>query len=151
MDNYRQASTASSSVSVRPAASAGSSTAQPSQPAIPIVTVKENGKIRAYVQATIKHLQPSSSASSPADSPRSVIVRGDGQAINKTVSVVEIVKRQFVDSAIEQANELGCTKETITYEPTVPRLDKLQTSRSIPYLAVTLTASSSSPALTASG
>ncbi|KAI9189487.1 hypothetical protein H9P43_000920 [Blastocladiella emersonii ATCC 22665] len=135
MESYQRAGTTKSVISVTPS-SASSGNPPPAAAGgnpPPTVRINENGKIRNYVSAAAKHLQSARGA---------VVIRGEGAAINKAVSVTEIVKRQF--PGVVQANELGCTKETTSLVPKDgAQLDRLQTIKHVPFLAMTLSVDSS--------
>ncbi|KAI9222883.1 hypothetical protein BC828DRAFT_377297 [Blastocladiella britannica] len=130
MDHYTLADASETEVAFRPT-TASATAALTTAPAA-LVTVGENGKIKNYVGAALKLLTASSTAT--------VRIRGDGAAINKTVTVTEIVKRRLAADqlAFSQENELGWTAHSETYTPNKPRLDTLKATRNVPFLLVVL-------------
>ncbi|KAJ1344983.1 hypothetical protein BSLG_000498 [Batrachochytrium salamandrivorans] len=93
------------------------------------VVVHSGGKIKLYVEAALKHLQ------SPH---QRVIIKGQSKAINKAVTVVEIVKRK-AGVPVVQTCQLYQHEETDIWEPISDNLDVLNVTRHLPCIMLELT------------
>ncbi|KNE71070.1 DNA-binding protein Alba [Allomyces macrogynus ATCC 38327] len=132
MDHYRPAAASTPAPSTATAAIPG---IPPEHAAAKVITVTANGRIRGYIAAALSALESPHHA---------VHVYARGAAINKAVSVVEIVKRKLPAAGVTQINSLGSVAETDTWEPKdadagKPPLDRILVTKHTPYLTVTLT------------
>lgn len=66
----------------------------------------------------------------------SVVLKGMGRAINKTVSLAEILKRRI--GGLHQVTEIGSVDITDTWEPKEEGLDTLELTRHVSVITVTL-------------
>ncbi|KAJ3368670.1 hypothetical protein GGF31_006232 [Allomyces arbusculus] len=132
MDHYRPAAAATPAPSTSTAAVPG---IPPEHAAAKVVTVTANGRIRGYIAAALSALESEQHA---------VHVYARGAAINKAVSVVEIIKRKLPAVGVTQTNSLGSVAEADAWEPKdadagKPPLDRIVVTKHTPYLTVTLT------------
>nr|KAJ3420751.1 hypothetical protein HK105_005297 [Polyrhizophydium stewartii] len=77
------------------------------------VVVHTGGRIKTYVEVALGLLQSGH---------RRVVVHGKSKAINKAVTVAEIVKRR-ADMQVVQTNQLFSEEETDVWEPVNEELD----------------------------
>ncbi|KNE70017.1 DNA-binding protein Alba [Allomyces macrogynus ATCC 38327] len=132
MDHYRPAAAATT-------ASSTSTTVIPSTPpehaSAKVISVTANGRIRGYIAAALSALESPHLA---------VHVYARGAAINKAVSVVEIIRRKLPAAGVTQMNALGSVAETDAWEPKdadhgKPQpLDRIVVTKHTPYLTATL-------------
>lgn len=90
------------------------------------VRIQQGGRVRNYVAAAIELLQNTGT----------VVVTGHGQAINKVVSVVEMVKRT---NSVQSNVDIYSASETDVWKPLDEQLDTLQVTRHVPWMRITLT------------
>eukprot|EP00842_Homolaphlyctis_polyrhiza_P007080 jgi/Hompol1/961/HPOL_001566-RA len=94
------------------------------------ITVQAGGKIKSYVDAALKHLQGPH---------QRVTLVGKSKAVNKTVTVAEIVKRRTLTQApVTQTNRLYSELETDVWKPIVESLDVVKVTKHLPCLAIDL-------------
>ncbi|KAB2628585.1 ribonuclease P protein subunit p25-like protein [Pyrus ussuriensis x Pyrus communis] len=65
-----------------------------------------------------------------------VVFKAMGRAINKTVMIVELIKRRIV--GLHQNTTIGSTDITDIYEPLEEGLDTLETTRHVSMIVITL-------------
>ncbi|KAL7751329.1 hypothetical protein RI367_003189 [Sorochytrium milnesiophthora] len=96
------------------------------------IRVSAGGKVRGYITAALKLLQTDAEDAS-------VVVYGKGAAINKAVSVAEIVKRNM-KYVLHQYNTVGSIDEKDIWDPvaTEQDLDRLEFTRHLPYIKIVL-------------
>ncbi|KAJ3358739.1 hypothetical protein GGF32_010019 [Allomyces javanicus] len=132
MDHYRPAAAATTAPATSTAAIPG---IPPEYAAAKVISVTANGRIRGYIAAALSALESPHHA---------VHVYARGAAINKAVSVVEIIKHKLPAAGITQTNALGSVAETDAWEPKdadagKAPLDRIVVTKHTPYLTVTLT------------
>ncbi|KAI8926485.1 hypothetical protein BC831DRAFT_456385 [Entophlyctis helioformis] len=152
MENYRKVASSTSAAATAAAASGGragthnngggnnggssssSSSAAQAHGECEVI-VHAGGKIKTYVDVALRHLQGQE---------RRVVVRGKSKAINKAVTVAEIIKRRMaslpVPAMVIQANQLYAEQETDVWEPIVENLDTLYVTRNLPCISIELIA-----------
>jgi len=91
--------------------------------------ITTQGKIKTYVSQGMGLLQDRKFSS--------IVLTGQGKAINKTVSVTEIIKRRL-DGALHQYTQIGSVKAKDVWEPTQQDLDKLIVTRHLPFITIHL-------------
>lgn len=72
---------------------------------------------------------------------RGVVLSGKGRFLNKTISVGEMLKRQFLQKNSEQlVQDTRIFRENAVdrWDPIIPELDSIQVVRSLPCITITL-------------
>lgn len=67
---------------------------------------------------------------------RSVVLKAMGRAINKTVTIAEIIKRRI--KGLHQVTEISSTNITDTWEPKEEGLNRLEITRHVSVMTITL-------------
>ncbi|KAK9048971.1 hypothetical protein SSX86_032062 [Deinandra increscens subsp. villosa] len=91
----------------------------------------ENGKpqrMRSYITYAMSLLQEKGSSE--------IVFKAMGRAINKTVTIVELIKRRIV--GLHQITSIGSTDITDTWEPLEEGLLPLETTRHVSMITITL-------------
>eukprot|EP00238_Polyblepharides_amylifera_P004771 CAMPEP_0196586234 /NCGR_PEP_ID=MMETSP1081-20130531/53576_1 /TAXON_ID=36882 /ORGANISM="Pyramimonas amylifera, Strain CCMP720" /LENGTH=145 /DNA_ID=CAMNT_0041908043 /DNA_START=23 /DNA_END=457 /DNA_ORIENTATION=- len=102
------------------------------KPVVPIedneIRVMTTGKMRNYISYATKLLEDEDS--------KQVVLKAMGRAINKTVTIAEIVKRRVV--GLHQLTEISSTDIVDVWEPLEEGLHRLETKRSVSMITLTL-------------
>ncbi|RUP11971.1 hypothetical protein BC936DRAFT_139906 [Jimgerdemannia flammicorona] len=99
------------------------------------IRVTTQGKIKTYVSHGLALLQASLIYQDSRF--HSIVLTGQGKAINKTVSVTEIIKRRL-DGSLHQYTQVGNVKATDVWESVQRDLDKLVVTRHLPVITIHL-------------
>ncbi|XP_042464203.1 5'-3' exoribonuclease 2-like isoform X1 [Zingiber officinale] len=86
------------------------------------------GRMRNYITYATSLLQEKNS--------NEIVLKAMGRAINKTVMIVELIKRRIVD--LHQNTVIGSTDITDTWEPLEEGLLPLETTRHVSVISITL-------------
>eukprot|EP00040_Diaphanoeca_grandis_P014371 m.72925 g.72925 ORF g.72925 m.72925 type:complete len:142 (-) comp24495_c1_seq1:279-704(-) len=100
---------------------------------IPVVHVSQNGKIRTYVAAAEKIL------TNIEVNQRTVIFQGNGRAVTKTISCVEILKTKFED--LHQITTIGTQRvdDIWAAKPDLKEdVDNIRVTRQVPMIKILL-------------
>mmetsp|Transcript_13647 Transcript_13647/g.27957 ORF Transcript_13647/g.27957 Transcript_13647/m.27957 type:complete len:165 (+) Transcript_13647:483-977(+) len=102
----------------------------PTTPPTNQIRVTASGKIRAYVTYAIGIL---------GEEPEGVVLLGLGNAINKAVTVAELIKRTWEESrALHQTTELSSVEIQDHWEPLEDGLPPLTTTRVVSCITIRL-------------
>lgn len=91
------------------------------------IRITKNGIIGKYISYAFRLIQ---------DENKSLVIKAMGQTIHRAIIVAEILKRRIV--GLHQINELGSVKVVDIYEPIEEGLDKVELTRQIPSITITL-------------
>ncbi|EFJ26390.1 hypothetical protein SELMODRAFT_172788 [Selaginella moellendorffii] len=91
------------------------------------IRITTQGKTRNYITYAISLLQDKSS---------DVVLKAMGRAINKTVTIAEIIKRRV--AGLHQITTIGSADFTDTWEPLEEGLVPLETTRHVSMISITL-------------
>ncbi|TQE07552.1 hypothetical protein C1H46_006872 [Malus baccata] len=92
------------------------------------IRITSQGRMRNYITYAMTLLQEKGSDE--------VVFKAMGRAINKTVTIVELIKRRIV--GLHQNTTIGSTDITDIYEPLEEGLDTLETTRHVSMIVITL-------------
>ncbi|XP_076940808.1 uncharacterized protein LOC143610121 [Bidens hawaiensis] len=92
------------------------------------IRITSQGRMRNYITYAMTLLQEKGSSE--------VVFKAMGRAINKTVTIVELIKRRIV--GLHQITSIGSTDITDTWEPLEEGLLPLETTRHVSMITVTL-------------
>jgi DNA-binding protein Alba len=92
------------------------------------IRITSQGRARNYITYAMTLLQDKGSTE--------VVFKAMGRAINKTVTIVELIKRRIPD--LHQNTSIGSTDITDTWEPTEEGLLPLETTRHVSMITITL-------------
>jgi len=91
------------------------------------IRITKNGLIGGYISYAFKLVQ---------DENKSWVIKAMGQTIHKAITVAEILKRRI--EGLHQINELASVKVVDIYEPLEEGLDRVELTRHIPSISITL-------------
>ena len=94
------------------------------------VYVTSHGKMSAYLTSALSKLETGGETS--------LTFRATGKAINKLVSVVEVVKRRYVAFPLHQVTETGTVRNREHYEPLEEGLKPVVNDKSVSSLTIVL-------------
>ena len=94
------------------------------------VYVTSHGKMSAYLTSALSKLETGGETS--------LTFRATGKAINKLVSVVEVVKRRVVAFPLHQVTETGTVRNREHYEPLEEGLKPVVNDKSVSSLTIVL-------------
>eukprot|EP00242_Pyramimonas_sp_CCMP2087_P000020 CAMPEP_0198197608 /NCGR_PEP_ID=MMETSP1445-20131203/1168_1 /TAXON_ID=36898 /ORGANISM="Pyramimonas sp., Strain CCMP2087" /LENGTH=126 /DNA_ID=CAMNT_0043866929 /DNA_START=419 /DNA_END=795 /DNA_ORIENTATION=- len=86
------------------------------------------GKMRNYISYATNLLEEKGSPQ--------VVLKAMGRAINKTVTIAEIIKRRVI--GLHQNTSISSTDITDVWEPLEEGLNRLETKRSVSMISITL-------------
>ncbi|KAM7256017.1 hypothetical protein ACFE04_011758 [Oxalis oulophora] len=92
------------------------------------IRITSQGRMRSYITYAMGLLQDKGS--------NEIVFKAMGRAINKTVTIVELIKRRIV--GIHQVTSIGSTDITDTWEPLEEGLLPLETTRHVSMITITL-------------
>lgn len=92
------------------------------------IRITSQGRMRSYITYAMSLLQEKGSDE--------IVFKAMGRAINKTVTIVELIKRRIV--GLHQNTSIGSTDITDTWEPLEEGLLPLETIRHVSMITVTL-------------
>ncbi|KAI4316980.1 hypothetical protein L6164_024897 [Bauhinia variegata] len=92
------------------------------------IRITSQGRMRNYITYAMSLLQEKGS--------NEIVFKAMGRAINKTVTIVELIKRRIV--GLHQNAEIGSTDITDTWEPLEEGLLPLETTRHVSMITITL-------------
>ncbi|KAJ0462881.1 putative DNA/RNA-binding protein Alba [Helianthus annuus] len=92
------------------------------------IRITSQGRMRNYITYAITLLQEKGSSE--------IVFKAMGRAINKTVTIVELIKRRVV--GLHQITTIGSTDITDTWEPLEEGLLPIETTRHVSMITVTL-------------
>ncbi|PSS31225.1 Ribonuclease P protein subunit p25-like protein [Actinidia chinensis var. chinensis] len=92
------------------------------------IRITSQGRMRNYITYAMSLLQEKSSTE--------IVFKAMGRAINKTVTIVELMKRRI--AGLHQVTSLGSTNITDTWEPLEEGLLPLETTRHVSMITITL-------------
>ncbi|KAG4931810.1 hypothetical protein JHK86_048771 [Glycine max] len=92
------------------------------------IRITSQGRMRNYITYAMSLLQEKGS--------NEIVFKAMGRAINKTVTIVELIKRRIV--GLHQNTAIGSTDITDTWEPLEEGLLPLETTRHVSMITVTL-------------
>ncbi|KAI3797320.1 hypothetical protein L1987_32576 [Smallanthus sonchifolius] len=92
------------------------------------IRITSQGRMRNYITYAISLLQEKGSSE--------IVFKAMGRAINKTVTIVELIKRRVV--GLHQSTTIGSIDITDTWEPLEEGLLPLETTRHVSLITVTL-------------
>ncbi|CAI0435091.1 unnamed protein product [Linum tenue] len=92
------------------------------------IRITSQGRMRSYISYAMSLLQEKG-----ADE---IVFKAMGRAINKTVTIVELIKRRIV--GLHQITSIGSTDITDTWEPLEEGLLPLETTRHVSMITITL-------------
>ncbi|KAI3725507.1 hypothetical protein L1987_65297 [Smallanthus sonchifolius] len=92
------------------------------------IRITSQGRTRNYITYAMSLLQDKGSSE--------IVFKAMGRAINKTVTIVELIKRRIV--GLHQITSIGSTDITDTWEPLEEGLLPLETTRHVSMIIVTL-------------
>ncbi|KAJ3128266.1 hypothetical protein HK098_004841 [Nowakowskiella sp. JEL0407] len=95
------------------------------------LVIATQGKIKNYVSRISDHFKSETLRNNE------LVISGKGRAINKTVSVAEIVKRNF-NGQITQETEITSVQAIDTWDPIEENLDKIKVIRHLPKIIIRL-------------
>ncbi|KAG4383073.1 hypothetical protein GLYMA_14G221700v4 [Glycine max] len=92
------------------------------------IRITSQGRMRNYITYAMSLLQEKGS--------NEIVFKAMGRAINKTVTIVELIKRRIV--GLHQNTAIGSTDITDTWEPLEEGLLPLETTRHVSMITITL-------------
>ncbi|KAL6982661.1 ribonuclease P [Sarracenia purpurea var. burkii] len=92
------------------------------------IRITSQGRMRSYITYAMTLLQEKGSAE--------IVFKAMGRAINKTVTIVELIKRRI--TGLHQITSIGSTDITDTWEPLEEGLFPLETTRHVSMITITL-------------
>ncbi|XP_015887333.1 uncharacterized protein LOC107422410 [Ziziphus jujuba] len=92
------------------------------------IRITSQGRMRNYITYAMSLLQEKGS--------NEIVFKAMGRAINKTVTIVELIKRRIV--GLHQITSIGSTDITDTWEPLEEGLLPLETTRHVSMIVITL-------------
>ncbi|KAL7244773.1 hypothetical protein ACSBR2_000184 [Camellia fascicularis] len=92
------------------------------------IRITSQGRMRSYISYAMSLLQEKGSTE--------VVFKAMGRAINKTVTIVELIKRRIV--GLHQITSIGSTDITDTWEPLEEGLLPLETTRHVSMITISL-------------
>ncbi|KAI7730314.1 hypothetical protein M8C21_019907, partial [Ambrosia artemisiifolia] len=92
------------------------------------IRITSQGRMRSYITYAMTLLQEKGSSE--------IVFKAMGRAINKTVTIVELIKRRIV--GLHQNTSIGSTDITDTWEPLEEGLLPLETTRHVSMITITL-------------
>ncbi|KAB5568101.1 hypothetical protein DKX38_001894 [Salix brachista] len=92
------------------------------------IRITSQGRMRSYISYAMTLLQEKGS--------NEIVFKAMGRAINKTVTIVELIKRRIV--GLHQITSIGSTDITDTWEPLEEGLLPLETTRHVSMITITL-------------
>ncbi|KAD2393323.1 hypothetical protein E3N88_40300 [Mikania micrantha] len=92
------------------------------------IRITSLGRMRSYITYAMTLLQEKGSSE--------IVFKAMGRAINKTVTIVELIKRRIV--GLHQITSIGSTDITDTWEPLEEGLLPLETTRHVSMITITL-------------
>ncbi|KAF8030366.1 hypothetical protein BT93_E2720 [Corymbia citriodora subsp. variegata] len=92
------------------------------------IRITSQGRMRSYITYAMGLLQEKGS--------NEIVFKAMGRAINKTVTIVELIKRRIV--GLHQITTIGSTDITDTWEPLEEGLLPLETTRHVSMITITL-------------
>lgn len=92
------------------------------------IRITSQGRMRSYITYAMTLLQEKGS--------NEIVFKAMGRAINKTVTIVELIKRRIV--GLHQITSIGSTDITDTWEPLEEGLLPLETTRHVSMITITL-------------
>ncbi|XP_052202147.1 uncharacterized protein LOC127807943 [Diospyros lotus] len=92
------------------------------------IRITSQGRMRSYITYAMSLLQEKGS--------NEIVFKAMGRAINKTVTIVELIKRRIV--GLHQITSIGSTDITDTWEPLEEGLLPLETTRHVSMITITL-------------
>ncbi|KAL6995901.1 ribonuclease P [Sarracenia purpurea var. burkii] len=92
------------------------------------IRITSQGRMRSYITYAMTLLQEKGSTE--------IVFKAMGRAINKTVTIVELIKRRI--AGLHQITSIGSTDITDTWEPLEEGLVALQTTRHVSMITITL-------------
>ncbi|MED6185950.1 hypothetical protein PIB30_062077 [Stylosanthes scabra] len=92
------------------------------------IRITSQGRMRNYITYAMTLLQEKGS--------NEIVFKAMGRAINKTVTIVELIKRRIV--GLHQNTQIGSTDITDTWEPLEEGLLPLETTRHVSMITITL-------------
>ncbi|KAH9759246.1 Alba domain-containing protein [Citrus sinensis] len=92
------------------------------------IRITSQGRMRSYITYAMTLLQERGS--------NEIVFKAMGRAINKTVTIVELIKRRIV--GLHQNTVIGSTDITDTWEPLEEGLLPLETTRHVSMITITL-------------
>ncbi|KDP36881.1 hypothetical protein JCGZ_08172 [Jatropha curcas] len=92
------------------------------------IRITSQGRMRSYISYAMSLLQEKGS--------NEIVFKAMGRAINKTVTIVELIKRRIV--GLHQITAIGSTDITDTWEPLEEGLLPLETTRHVSMITITL-------------
>ncbi|KAG2698277.1 hypothetical protein I3760_07G143700 [Carya illinoinensis] len=93
------------------------------------IRITSQGRMRNYITYAMSLLQEEKGSSE-------IVFKAMGRAINKTVTIVELIKRRIV--GLHQNTSIGSTDITDTWEPLEEGLLPLETTRHVSMIIITL-------------
>ncbi|KAL1920994.1 uncharacterized protein VTP21DRAFT_11629 [Calcarisporiella thermophila] len=93
------------------------------------IHITTQGKVRNYISYGLDLLQEKKHTH--------LILSGKGKAINKTVTVTEIIKRRM-EGTLHQYTQIGSVNATDVWEPLEQNLDKVKVTRHLPVITIYL-------------
>ncbi|XP_020959272.1 ATP-dependent RNA helicase A isoform X1 [Arachis ipaensis] len=100
------------------------------------IRITSQGRMRNYITYAMTLLQIILFASSQEKGSNEIVFKAMGRAINKTVTIVELIKRRIV--GLHQNTQIGSTDITDTWEPLEEGLLPLETTRHVSMITITL-------------
>ncbi|XP_021756578.1 myosin heavy chain IB-like [Chenopodium quinoa] len=92
------------------------------------IRITSQGRMRSYITYAMTLLQEKGSDE--------IVFKAMGRAINKTVTIVELIKRRIV--GLHQITSIGSTGITDTWEPLEEGLNIIETTRHVSMITITL-------------
>ncbi|KAJ8762300.1 hypothetical protein K2173_007457 [Erythroxylum novogranatense] len=92
------------------------------------IRITSQGRMRSYISYAMSLLQEKGS--------NEIVFKAMGRAINKTVTIVELIKRRIV--GLHQITSIGSTDITDTWEPLEEGLLPLETTRHVSMITIIL-------------
>ncbi|KAK9740056.1 hypothetical protein RND81_03G007900 [Saponaria officinalis] len=92
------------------------------------IRITSQGRMRSYITYAMTLLQEKNA--------NEIVFKAMGRAINKTVTIVELIKRRIV--GLHQITSIGSTDITDTWEPIEEGLLPLETTRHVSMITITL-------------
>ncbi|KAD2804594.1 hypothetical protein R6Q59_029950 [Mikania micrantha] len=92
------------------------------------IRITSQGRMRSYITYAMTLIQEKGSSE--------IVFKAMGRAINKTVTIVELIKRRIV--GLHQNTSIGSTDITDTWEPLEEGLLPLETTRHVSMITITL-------------
>ncbi|XP_024969657.1 uncharacterized protein LOC112509017 [Cynara cardunculus var. scolymus] len=92
------------------------------------IRITSQGRMRNYITYAMSLIQEKGSSE--------IVFKAMGRAINKTVTIVELIKRRIV--GLHQITAIGSTDITDTWEPLEEGLLPLETTRHVSMITITL-------------